>query len=710
MENYEFLGNIGQGMSGKVYKAKHKKENRFYAIKKLNFNEINEKERIAIQDEVNLLKQLKHPNIVTYKDSFFDNENCLNIVMVFCEMGDMYTKIRRQKGEYFPEETIFLWIAQLCLALSYVHDKQILHRDIKTQNIFIQNEHTIRIGDFGIAKGYNQNQDLGGSLIGTPLYMAPEVYNSSKKYSFRSDIWSLGCCIFEMCNLKNAFEAKSWNAVFVKVTKGQRAQLNSRYSMDMKNLVDSMLSVNGKNRPTIASILEKPFMKPIVGKYISDFVANWKEWGGEEEQVAILREQAIKFCIFDINRINEIFGDKYIIKNENKDQEALKDINENDKKILMDHKKEIENKLKELENQKKLILENRQKERNNMRKNMNNINYKNNSLTKDKDLKIRYNSLEKKIPTTKQNSNSNIPNYINRNNLSSNNNNNKRSSHKNNLSKHHQNSDYKLSGINIFQDNKEIPNNYNSNNNKNSGSRPLTSNKKGSDTNTEPGNAIKDIRDEKKYNIAERNQLTKIIQEMNKLKKELEQIDNKKDSLPHYNINFNNDKSMLNNDTLNGINLNNLNNEFNNNGALGLYEDENNILINNENYNSNEKNYTNNKNEEELINHKNKIENLINNPNNIIMDRIDFYKSRCINIIGKKNFTKAYECIKNDKLNKNNNKNTDFNLREKLTSILGKTNIVVYIKGDDCFEIFQKINILFSSYISINTSKCISLF
>ena len=676
MENYEFLGNIGQGMSGKVYKAKHKKENRFYAIKKLNFNEINEKERIAIQDEVNLLKQLKHPNIVTYKDSFFDNENCLNIVMVFCEMGDMYTKIRKQKGEYFPEETIFLWIAQLCLALSYVHDKQILHRDIKTQNIFIQNEHTIRIGDFGIAKGYNQNQDLGGSLIGTPLYMAPEVYNSSKKYSFRSDIWSLGCCIFEMCNLKNAFEAKSWNAVFVKVTKGQRAQLNSRYSMDMKNLVDSMLSVNGKNRPTIASILEKPFMKPIVGKYISDFVANWKEWGGEEEQVAILREQAIKFCIFDINRINEIFGDKYIIKDENKDQEALKDINENEKKILMDHKKEIENRLKELENQKKLILENRQRERNNMRKNMNNINYKNNSLTKDKDLKIRYNSLEKKIPNTKQNSNSNIPNYINRNNLSSNNNNNnKRSSHKNNLSKHHQNSDYKLSGINIFQDNKEIPNNYNSNNNKNNGSRPLTSNKKGPDTNTEPGNGMKDIREEKKYNIAERNQLTKIIQEMNKLKKELEQIDNRKDSLPHYNINFNNDKSILNNDTLNGINLNNLNNEFNNNGALGLYEDETNILINNENYNSNEKNYTNNKNEEELINHKNKIENLINNPNNIIMERIEFYKSRCVNIIGKKTFVRAYECIKNDKLNKSNNKNTDFNLREKLTNILGKTNI-----------------------------------
>ena len=680
MENYEFLGNIGQGMSGKVYKARHKKENRFYAIKKLNFNEINEKERIAIQDEVNLLKQLKHPNIVTYKDSFFDSDNCLNIVMVFCELGDMYTKIHKQKGEYFPEEQILLWLAQLCLALSYVHDKQILHRDIKTQNIFIQNEHTIRIGDFGIAKGYNQNQDLGGSLIGTPLYMAPEVYNSSKKYSFRSDIWSLGCCIFEMCNLKNAFEAKSWNAVFVKVNKGQRAQLNSRYSLDMKNLVDSMLSVNGKNRPTIASILEKPFMKPIVGKYISDFVENWKEWGGEEEQVGILRDQAEKFCIFEINRINEIFGDKYIIKNDNKDQEALKDINENEKKNLIERRKEIENKLKELENKKKVILENRQRDRNNAKKNIstkiiNHNNYKSGSLNKDKEnnLKIRYNSLEKKIPI-----NINNPKQTNNNNNNNINMNIKKSFNKKNLSRHHQNSDFKLSGLNIFQDNKEmIPNNNNnSSNSKKKGSRPLTSNKK--DMRTEPNGSVgKEMkeRDEKKIKFDERKQLTKIIQEINKLKKEIEQIDNREVTLPQYNINFNNDKSFLNNDTLSGINLNNLNNDLINNAYMMSIEDENkNINANNNIINENN-NYKNSKNEEELLNHKQKIENLKNNPNDLIMERIDFYKNRCINIIGKKVFQRAYDIIKTDKQNKIANKKIDYNIREKLMNILGKSNI-----------------------------------
>ena len=199
----------------------------------------------------------------------------------------------------------------------------------------------------------------------------------------------------------------------------------------------------------------------------------------------------------------------------------------------------------------------------------------------------------------------------------------------------------------------------------------MTSNGKGSDTQTDPGNDVKDMREEKKIYIAERNQLTKITQEINKLKKEIEQIDNKEFSLPQYNINFNSEKSILNNDTLNGINY-----EFNNR-TVGQYDDENNTLINNNgNYNSNENNYTNSQNEEELIDKKNKIENLINNPNNIIMERIDFYKNRCINIIGKKVYTKAYDKIKKDKQNiKKNNENSDYNLREELTAILGKNNI-----------------------------------
>ena len=247
----------------------------------------------------------------------------------------------------------------------------------------------------------------------------------------------------------------------------------------------------------------------------------------------------------------------------------------------------------------------------------------------------------------------------------------KKSFNKKNLVRHHQNSDYKLSGLNIFQDNKEINQNNNSNSKK-KGGRPLTSNKK--DMRTEPNGSVnKEIkeREEKRIKFDERKQLTKIIQEINKLKKEIEQIDNREVSFPQYNINFNNDKSFMNNDTISGINLNNLNNDLINN-AYAANDEENKVLNNNNNENNN---YRSNKNEEELINHKQKIEILINKPDDLIMERIDFYKNRCINIIGRKVFQRAYEFLKTDKQNKIANKKVDYNVREKLTNVLGKNNI-----------------------------------
>lgn len=204
MDIYEFVKNIGNGMFGQVYMAKHKIEQKYYAIKRINFKDIHQKDRENIENEVKVLQDLKHPNIVSYKDSFFDNENYFNIVMIHCDGGDFYNKIKSAKGKLFPENEIIEWIVQLGLALSYIHDKKILHRDLKTQNIFLK-DGKIRIGDFGIAKIFNQTKDLTDSMVGTPLYMSPEQYNS-KKYGFKSDIWAFGCCLYEMCNLKHAFE------------------------------------------------------------------------------------------------------------------------------------------------------------------------------------------------------------------------------------------------------------------------------------------------------------------------------------------------------------------------------------------------------------------------------------------------------------------------------------------------------------------------
>ena len=351
-EKYDLIEIIGQGMYGKVYKALNKFENKFYAIKTMNFKNITPKERLNIETEINLLQELKHPNIVLYKESFIDENQNLNIVTTFCEGGDLYQKIFKSQKTYFQEKEIINALIQLLLGLSYIHDKKIVHRDIKTKNIFIQNEHTLRIGDFGIAKIFNSNKNSKitnlNKMVGTPLYMAPECFKQNKKYSYKSDIWSLGCCIYEMCNLKHAFEGQFFPAVSIKISEGKRLPLNKIYSKELRNVIDNMLNLNPRNRPTIASLIEKTFLKKYVGEYINDFISNYRRYEGNEEQIDILKEQADKFKIFDVKLNLDNLNLNGCYKNENNllnnadiyNNEKI-NINDEDKKIDLKPRKNI---------------------------------------------------------------------------------------------------------------------------------------------------------------------------------------------------------------------------------------------------------------------------------------------------------------------------------------------------------------------------------
>ena len=354
-EKYDFIEIIGQGMYGKVYKALNKYENKYYAIKTLNFQNISQKERLNIEIEINLLQELKHPNIVLYKESYIDKNQNLNIVTTFCEGGDLYQKIFKSQKNYFQEKEIINALIQLLLGLSYIHDKKIVHRDIKTKNIFIQNKHTLRIGDFGIAKIFNSNNNNKNTnlnkMVGTPLYMAPECFKQNKKYSYKSDIWSLGCCIYEMCNLKHAFEGQFFPAVSIKISEGKRLPLNKIYSIELRNIIDSMLNLNPRNRPTIASLIEKTFLKKYVGEYINDFINNYRRYDGNEEQIDILKEQAEKFQIFDVKLNLDNFNLNGCYNTENNNVYNVADIyniennqiNEENKKIDIQPKKNMNN-------------------------------------------------------------------------------------------------------------------------------------------------------------------------------------------------------------------------------------------------------------------------------------------------------------------------------------------------------------------------------
>lgn len=174
----------------------------------------------------------------------------------------MFHKIAKQKelGTLFPEQQIVTWLVQMALAMNYVHDKKILHRDLKTQNIFLTSKGDIKIGDFGIARVLQHTYDCANTAIGTPYYLSPEICQE-KPYNQKSDIWSLGCIFYEIATLNHAFDAQNMKGLVQKILKGTYPPLPEVYSADLKKLLSEMLIKDPNKRPSIKKILEMPFMK-----------------------------------------------------------------------------------------------------------------------------------------------------------------------------------------------------------------------------------------------------------------------------------------------------------------------------------------------------------------------------------------------------------------------------------------------------------------
>ncbi|UJR27704.1 hypothetical protein I4U23_008981 [Adineta vaga] len=220
-------------------------------------------ELAAAEREAQLLSSLKHPNIVSYIESFRSRDHHLNIVMAFCEGGDLYTKLKYRKKQLLDEAQIIEWFIQITLALQYMHERSILHRDLKTQNIFLTKLEIVKVGDLGIAKILDNNgADLATTVIGTPYYMSPEIF-SNQPYGQKSDIWALGCCVYEMTTLEHAFKAGDISSLVLKVVRGQTPPLPSAdvYSQSLLELINLMLDKDAANRPSAKQILQHPYIK-----------------------------------------------------------------------------------------------------------------------------------------------------------------------------------------------------------------------------------------------------------------------------------------------------------------------------------------------------------------------------------------------------------------------------------------------------------------
>ncbi|XP_020661142.3 serine/threonine-protein kinase Nek1 isoform X1 [Pogona vitticeps] len=267
MDKYTKLQKIGEGSFGKAILVKSKEDGKQYVIKEINISKMSNKEREESRREVAVLANMKHPNIVLYRESF-EEGGCLFIVMDYCEGGDLFKKINAQKGVLFSEDQIMDWFVQICLALKHVHDRKILHRDIKSQNIFLTKDGTIQLGDFGIARVLNSTVELARTCIGTPYYLSPEICEN-KPYNNKSDIWALGCVLYEMCTLKHAFEAGNMKNLVLKIISGSFPPVSVHYSHELRSLISQLFKRNPRDRPSVNSILEKIFIAKRIEKFLT---------------------------------------------------------------------------------------------------------------------------------------------------------------------------------------------------------------------------------------------------------------------------------------------------------------------------------------------------------------------------------------------------------------------------------------------------------
>ena len=260
MNGFKILNKIGEGSYSTVLKVQRIEDGNIYALKRVKFYKLSEKEKQNALNEIRILASIKDKNVISYKEAFFDEkDSSLGIVMEYADKGDLFQVIteRKKTKNYFDEQEIWKVFIQLLKGLKSLHDLNILHRDIKSANVFLFKGGICKLGDLNVSKVARKG--LGYTQTGTPYYASPEVWEE-KPYDSKSDVWSLGCVIYEMTTLRPPFQANSMEDLFKKIMRGIYPRISSKYSEDLSDVLKLMIQVEVGARPSCEELLKMPMI------------------------------------------------------------------------------------------------------------------------------------------------------------------------------------------------------------------------------------------------------------------------------------------------------------------------------------------------------------------------------------------------------------------------------------------------------------------
>ena len=286
MDGFQILSKIGEGSYSTVLKVKRIKDGNIYALKRVKFRKLSDKEKENALNEIRILASVKDKHVISYKEAFFDEkDSSLGIVMEYADKGDLFQAIseRKKTKDYFTEQEIWKAFIQLLKGLKALHDFKILHRDIKSANVFLFDGGICKLGDLNVSK--LARKGLSYTQTGTPYYASPEVWEE-KPYDSKSDIWSLGCVIYEMITFRPPFQAQSMEELYRKVMRGIFPKIPSRYSEDLSDAIKLMIQVEPGARPTCEELLKMPMIYKRI-----EFFNDTKSFDLDEEKSENLNKQ-----------------------------------------------------------------------------------------------------------------------------------------------------------------------------------------------------------------------------------------------------------------------------------------------------------------------------------------------------------------------------------------------------------------------------------